>query len=65
MTDTIARASAIVDREPRCWRCRCLLAEVAQRPWLMKCRKCKAKTASPPVHARTLTGSSAIQRVTD
>lgn len=49
MIETPARVPVVVDHQPRCWRCRCLLAEVARRPWLMKCRKCKAKTASPPI----------------
>ena len=37
----------IVDREPRCWRCRKKLAESLARPWEIRCVRCKAKNAKP------------------
>jgi hypothetical protein len=42
------RRAPITDREPRCWRCRRVLASVVTRPWRMRCAKCRAENASPP-----------------
>ena len=38
---------AVVDREPRCWRCKKKLANYLARPWDMDCVRCKAKNAQP------------------
>lgn len=38
--------SAVVDREPRCWKCNKKLAESVARPWVIRCVRCKARNAS-------------------
>lgn len=35
-------SGAVTDANPRCWRCSRLLAELATRPWRIKCGRCKA-----------------------
>lgn len=40
-------APPVTDRKPRCWRCDRVLAEVATRPWCIRCHKCKANNGSP------------------
>ncbi len=38
-------SGALVDREPRCWRCRKKLAELLTRPWEIVCLRCHARNA--------------------
>jgi phage FluMu protein Com len=38
----------VVDENPRCWRCKVVLAPRLTRPWDVKCRNCKANNGSKP-----------------
>ncbi len=44
-TESKSAREVVVDREPRCWRCRKKLANYLGRPWDMDCTRCKAKNA--------------------
>lgn len=44
------QAGPITDEQPRCWRCRRVLANKATRPWEIKCGRCNAVTASAPAY---------------
>ena len=41
-------SGAVVDREPRCWRCGKKLANYLTRPWDMACVRCKARNSREP-----------------
>jgi phage FluMu protein Com len=45
---TRAETPAIVDQEPRCWRCNRLLAYFLARPWRLKCERCNAVNGNAP-----------------
>jgi len=34
------------DLEPRCWRCKKMLAVSVTRPWVIVCHRCKAKNGA-------------------
>jgi hypothetical protein len=34
------------DKEPRCWRCKKMLALQVTRPWVIICHRCKAKNGA-------------------
>ncbi len=46
---------AVVDREPRCWKCKKKLAESVARPWEITCWRCKAR------NAREVEGTAAVR----
>jgi hypothetical protein len=35
------------DEKPRCWRCNGMFAIYLTRPWIVKCRRCRAVNKSP------------------
>lgn len=45
------------DYEPRCWRCKRVLAGFMSRPWEKRCERCKADNASEPVDNAQKTGT--------
>lgn len=42
MSDPYGR-TAVMDKEPRCWRCNRIVALFVTRPWAIRCSRCKAE----------------------
>ena len=42
-----SHSEAVMDRQPRCWKCKKKLAVFLTRPWEIDCVRCKSTNAQP------------------
>lgn len=52
MADAFGAARGGPDVEPRCHRCGSMLARLVSRPWVIDCRRCRARNAMGATQAQ-------------